>query len=96
MAEDHLDVVMIETDHHGRHLNVTSTRPVPESPSGSRPEAHKGAVYRDAVRKSLDHLRTRWTENRAGLFEVRLNDTQRFSFVRRALATTCSSPAWDG
>jgi hypothetical protein len=77
MEEDHLDVVMIETDHPGRHLNVISTRPVAESRSGLRP-VHKGAAYRDAVKTSLDHLRTRWAESRAGLFEVRLNEHATF------------------
>jgi len=60
MAEDHFEEVTIETDDLGRHLNVSNTRQVAERLTGNWPEAHKGALYRKAVKACMDHL---WGKN---------------------------------
>jgi hypothetical protein len=57
MAEDHFEVVTIETDQPGRLANITNTRQAAEQLTEKWPAAHKGALYRKAVKACMDHLR---------------------------------------
>lgn len=56
MADDHFDVVTIETEQPGRLLNITNTRQVAERLTGAWPAAHKGAAYTRAVKACMDNF----------------------------------------
>lgn len=56
MGEDHFEVVTIETDQPGRLINVTNTMQAAERLIGPWPTAHRGALYRKAVKACMDHL----------------------------------------
>jgi hypothetical protein len=57
MAEHHFEVVTIETDHPGRLINITNTMQAAERLIGPWPTAHRGALYRKAVKACMEHLR---------------------------------------
>lgn len=55
MATDHFDVVTIETNRPGVHLNVTNTLQVAELLVDDWP-AERGPSYKKAVKASMDHM----------------------------------------
>jgi hypothetical protein len=57
MAEEHFEVVTIETDQPGRLLSITNTRQVAERLTENWPAAHRGTAYKRAVKAAMDHLR---------------------------------------
>jgi len=56
MADDHFDVVTIETEQPGRLLNVTNTRQVAERLTGAWPAAHRGTAYTRAIKACMDNF----------------------------------------
>jgi hypothetical protein len=56
MAEDHFDVVTIETDQPGQLFNVTNTQQVAMRLTAKWPAAHKGAAYKKAVTVCMAHM----------------------------------------
>jgi hypothetical protein len=57
MAEDKFEVVTIETEQPGRPLKITRVQHAAERLAKNWPAAHRGALYRKAVRAALSHLR---------------------------------------
>jgi hypothetical protein len=56
MPDDHFEVVTIETNHPGRHENITNIRQVRARLTERWPANSKGAAHRQAMRACIEHL----------------------------------------